>query len=167
MIFSLYSHVVLKLGDERYEFSRDSLMFSEVVALENASGYSFGEWQSDLGRHSLRAVGALLHVLRQRAGVASDFETMNFAAHDLDVVPLHDDGTEFTADEVAEDITRRLEEAKDPPTSAASPAAPAGSSEATGSTSRTSPSGSASAPGSGAISPRGRSSGSRQRPTKN
>lgn len=114
MIFNLYPRVRVKLADESYDFDRSSLMFTEVVEIENATGLSFAEWQSELGRHSIRAVGGLLHVLRKREGVASDFETMNFSAFDLECVPLHDDGTEFTVAEVAADIERRAKEARDP-----------------------------------------------------
>lgn len=145
MIFSLYPRVAVKLGDERYEFDRSSLMFTEVVEIENVTGLSFGEWQFELGRYSIRAVAGLLHVLRKRAGVPSDFETMNFAADDLDVTPLHDDGTEFTAAEVAGDIQRRGQEAQDP-TAAANGHGPQA---ATASTSRSSPANTESGPGSG------------------
>lgn len=119
MIFNLYRHVRVKLGDESYDFERSSLMFQEVVALEDATGYSFGEWQSELGRYSIRAVAGLLHILRKRAGVPSDFETLNFSADDLECVPLHEDGTEFTQAEVVEDIERRAREAREGPTGAA------------------------------------------------
>ena len=78
MIFSLYPRVVIKAGGERYEFDRTTLMFTEVVQIEKATGMSFGEWQTDLGRYSLAAVGALIHMLRRREGLPSDFETMSF-----------------------------------------------------------------------------------------
>jgi hypothetical protein len=112
VIFNLYPRVAVKVGEERYVFDRDELMFTEVVEIEKATGLSFGEWQQELSRYSIMALGGLLHMLRKRAGVPSDFETMNFAAYDIDVVPLHDDGSEFTAEDVAADISRRLEEAK-------------------------------------------------------
>ncbi len=155
MIFSLYRHVRVKLGDEAYDFERSSLMFTEVVAIEDATGLSFGEWQSELGRYSIRAVAGLLHVLRKRAGVPSDFETLNFSADDLECVPLHEDGTEFTMAEVTEDIGRRQREAREGPTSAAEPAATAEGQPpgTTANTSSPSPNGSESAPGSGTSSP--------------
>ena len=157
MIFNLYPVVRVKLGGESYDFDRESLMFTEVVEVEDATGLSFGEWQAELGRYSIRAVAGLLHILRKRAGVPSDFQTLNFAAADLDVVPLHDDGTEFTAAEVAADITRRVEEAKNPPTGAGK------NPEGTASTSLTSPPISASVPGNGSTS-RGVTSGSSSGP---
>ena len=156
MIFNLYSHVRVKLGDEAYDFDRSSLMFTEVVDIENATGLAFGEWQAELGRYSIRAVAGLLHVLRKRAGVPSDFETMDFEVGQLDVIPLHDDGTEFTAQEVADDIARRLKEAQNPgPPVAAVPAA-GGEDLAPGTTALTSPgslSGTESVPGNGSTSP--------------
>jgi hypothetical protein len=123
VIFNLYPRVVIKVGEERYEFDRSSLMFKEVVQIEQASGLSFGEWQTELGRYSLNAVGALIHMLRKRAGEPSDFQSMDFPVDGFDVVPLHDDGSEFTAEEVAADITRRLAEAEDPVPTIAAPAA--------------------------------------------
>lgn len=114
MIFGLYPRVVLKLGDESYIFDRSSLMFTEVVEIEDATGLAFDEWRWQLERGSLRAKAALLHILRKRAGVTSDYQTLEFSAYDLDVAPLHDDGTEFTAAEVAQDIARRAREAQDP-----------------------------------------------------
>jgi len=152
VIFNLYKRVAVKLGEERYVFDRDELMFTEVVEIEKATGLSFGEWQQELARYSIMALGGLLHMLRKRAGVPSDFETMNFNAYDIDVVPLHDDGTEFTPEDVAADITRRLEEAKNPvPTIAAGAAASAAGQEpeTTPSMSLTSLSGSGSAHGNG------------------
>jgi hypothetical protein len=116
MIFAAYPRVVVKLGDERYEFDRASLMFPEVVEIETVSGLSYGEWVTGLSRYSIRSVAALVHVLRRRAGVASNFAAINFAVDDLDVVPLHEDGTEFTAAEVSDDIAKRL--APEDPTSA-------------------------------------------------
>lgn len=168
MIFNLYPKVVIKAGDERRVFDRDSLMFTEVVEIEKATGLSFGEWQTELGRYSITAVAALLHVLRKRDGEPSDFETMNFAAYGLDVVPLHDDGREFTAEEVAEDLKRRAEEAANlVPTTAGDPVI-SGEGPAPGTTagtSLTSPNGSASAPGNGNTSPTRTSPSSRHAST--
>jgi len=149
LIFSLYDHVRVKLGDEAYDYNRSSLMFTEVVEIEDATGLSFGEWQSELGRYSIRAIAGLLHVLRKRAGVPSDFRSLNFSADDLECIPLHEDGTEFTTAEVAEDVNRRIEEAREGrPTSAGEPAD-------TANTSLPSPSSSTSDPGNGKTS-RGR-----------
>jgi hypothetical protein len=156
VIFSFYRRLAVKLGEERYEFDRSSLMFTEVVEIENATGLAYGEWQAELGRYSIRAIAGLLHVLRQRAGVPSDFETLNFAADDLDVVPLKDDGTEMTAGEVAEDIARRIGEARKPGPTGAAVSAASGENQqpvTTVSTSPSSPATTESAPGNGSISP--------------
>lgn len=157
MIFSLYPRVVVKVGDERWEYDRKTLMFTDMAEIERASGMSLGEWQSQLGRYSILAIAALVHALRKKAGLPSDFETMDFAIDDLDVTPLHEDGTEYTADEVAEDIGRRVKEAQDGvPTVAAESAAgqqtPAP--ETTPDTSPSSPKSSASGRGSGNTSRR-------------
>lgn len=169
MIFNLYPRVVVKLGEERYEFDRSSLMFAEVVEIENVSGYSYGEWQSELGRYSIRAVAALVHVLRHRAGVPSDFKAMSFAAADLDVVPLAADGHEMSAAEVADDVARRAEEAREaanPPTATAAPvAADSSSPDGTNGTRLSSPGSITSGPGNGNGSPGGTSRSSKRTPT--
>jgi len=166
LIFNLYPRVVIRAGDESYEFDRSTLMYQEVVQIEEASGLSFGEWQTELGRYSLKAVGALIHILRIRAGVPSDFAKMDFPVDGFDVIPLHDDGSEYTREELtpeklAADIAKQMEPV---PTGAAAPAAnppPV----TTASTSPTSPNGSGSGPGNGTAS-RGRSSkGSKRQPT--
>jgi hypothetical protein len=166
LIFNLYSKVIIKAGDESYEFDRSSLMYQEVVQIEEASGLSFGEWQTELGRYSLKAVGALIHILRIRAGVPSDFAKMDFPVDGFDVIPLHGDGSEFTAEEVAADITRRLAEAQEPvPTGAADPAAnppPV----TTASTSRTSVSATTSALSNGTSSRGATSRSSKRQPTR-
>jgi hypothetical protein len=156
LIFNLYNPVAVKIGSERYVFDRKTLMFTEVVTIERASGLSFAEWEYELGRGSLMAAAALLHALRKRENVPSDYETMNFAAFDLEVVPLHPDGSEFTAEEVAADVQRRLRErdgnGKPDPTAAAGDSA-AGHQDpeqaSTASTSPSSPKSSESGPGSG------------------
>jgi hypothetical protein len=167
VIFNLYPRVVIKAGDERYEFDRSTLMFREVVEIEKASGWSFGEWQTELGRYSLQAIGALVHVLRKRAGEPSDFAEMNFPVDGFDVVPLHDDGSEFTAEEVAADITKRVAEAENPVPTIAAPAAGQGTPEpgTTPTISRTLPSATTSGPGNSNGSRGGSSRSSRKAPT--
>jgi hypothetical protein len=149
VIFSLYSRVKVKLGDEEHIFDASRLMYSEVAEIEKVTGLSFGEWQQELGRFSITAVGALLHVLRKRADMPSDFATMQFNAADLVVTPLHEDGTEFTAAEVSADVLKRVEDAKSPPTSATGgTVAPGNGQQATTITSLSSPGFTESGPGS-------------------
>src|SRR5260221_6525111 len=87
-------------------------MYSEVVEIQRVTEMSYGEWERELGRFSITAVGALLHVLRKRPDLPSDFATMQFNMADLAVTPLHDDGTEFTAGEVTADVLKRVDEAR-------------------------------------------------------
>ena len=153
MIFNLYSRVRLKLGDEEHVFDRARLMYSEVSEIEKVTGLSYAEWERELGRFSITAVGALLHVLRRRAEIPSDYATMQFNAADLSVTPLHEDGREFTADEVTADVLKRVEDAKAPPTSATAAAvAPENGQQATTITSLSLPAGTESAPGNGSTS---------------
>jgi hypothetical protein len=112
VIFSLFSRVAVKLGDETHIFDRARLMYSEVAEIEKVTGLSYGEWERELARYSITAVAALLHILRKRDGKASDFASMQFNAADLDVVPLKDDDTEMTPADIAADLARRQAEAE-------------------------------------------------------
>lgn len=171
MIFNLYDRVLVKLGDERHEFDRRKLMYTEAAEIEKVTGLSYAEWSAQLGKASITAIAALLHVLRQRDGQPSDYKQMQFAAADLEVVPLHDDGSEFTAQEVVEDLARRVKDAAEKnsldPTSAAGDApAAAQSAGATTGTSPSSPNGSASGPGNGSTSPGMTSASARRTSTR-
>jgi len=149
--------VAIKLGGERHVFDRARLMFTEVQEIEKATGLSYAEWEQQLGRFSITAVAALLHILRIRDGQPSDFKTLQFAAADLEVTPLHDDDTEYTAEEAAAEVMKRIADANGGgngagPTRAAD--APGSLSGEAGSTkprptSPSSPNGSTSGPGNG------------------
>lgn len=169
MIFNLWPRVVVKLGDERHIFDRSKLMFTDVQEIERVTKQSFGEWQSELSRYSITAVAALIHVLRKRDGMPSDFSSMQFAADDLDVIPLHDDDTEFTPEECTAELTKRMEEASagpGPTLAAGEPAAaPVVSLPTPESTSHSSPNGSASARGNGKSSPTRTSSAAKRTST--
>jgi hypothetical protein len=156
LIFNLFPRLVVKLGeDEKHVYDRGRLMFTEVAEIEKVTGQSYMEWERDLGRYSITAIAALLHVLRKRADMASDFGTMQFNAAELDCVPLHENDSEYTAQEIADHITGRLAGAAPDPTSATAAAVEhlAGQPTPATSTPGSSPSGSASAPGSGTSSP--------------
>jgi hypothetical protein len=128
LIFNLYSRLLVKVGDgERHVFDRGRLMYTEVAEIEKVTGLAYPEWLDQLAAYKITAVAGLLHILRKRDGQPSDFGSMQFNVADLDVIPLHDDGTEFTPAEVVEDVQRRVAEAQQPedagPTLAAGDAA--------------------------------------------
>jgi hypothetical protein len=152
VIFSLYSRVKLKLGDEEHLFDHGRLMYSEVAEIEKVTGLSYGEWERELGRFSIAAVAALLHVLRKRDNQPSDFATLQFNVADLNVVPLHADDSEFTAEEVAADVLKRVDDAKGngavPTSATAATVAPESGQQATTITSLSSPGDTESARGS-------------------
>jgi hypothetical protein len=172
VIFTLYPRVVVKLAGESHVFDRARLMYTEVAEIERVTGLSYPEWLDQLGEYRITAVAALLHVLRKREG-PSDYGSLQFNVADLDVVPLHDDGREFTAQEVAADLKRRVEEAqKDDgagPTRAAGAAAvaPEAPSPGTNGISLSSPRPSTSAPGNGNGSPGRTSASARRTSTRN
>jgi hypothetical protein len=159
LIFNLYPRVVVKVGgSESHVFDRSRLMFTEVAEIEKVTGLGYLEWLDDLSKYKITAVAALLHILRKREGQPSDFGSLQFNVADLDVVPLHEDGREFTPQEVTEDLQKRVEEAQrekeQGPTSAtAAPVAPAKTPAVTIGTSPSSPNGSTSGPSSGTGSP--------------
>jgi hypothetical protein len=172
VIFTLYPRVAVKLAGESHVFDRARLMYTEVAEIERVTGLAYPEWLDQLGEYRITAVAALLHVLRKREG-PSDYGSLQFNVADLDVIPLHDDGREFTAQEVADDLKRRVEEAKKDadagPTRAAGAAAvvpEASSTPGTSGISLSSPPILESAPGNGNGS-RGRTSaGARRTSTK-
>lgn len=170
MIFSLWPRVAVKLGDERHVFDRATLMFTEVQEIERVTELSYAEWQQQLGRYSITAIAALLHVLRKRAGIPSDFKALQFAAADLEVVPLHDDDSEYTPEEATAELERRIAEANaggngaGPTLAAGAPGTPSGGAGSTPRrlTSPRSPASSGSARGNGNGSHTGTGSSSRR-----
>jgi hypothetical protein len=157
MIFALFPRVAVKLGPgERHIFDRATLMFTEVQEIEKVTGLSFAEWQDGLNRGSITSVAALIHILRRRAGTPSDYKSMQFAADDLDYVPVHPDDREYTRAELAAEISRLLDIANNgvgpTPAAAGLAAAPEETAPTTASTNPSSPNGSTSAPGNGSSS---------------
>jgi len=173
VIFNIWPRVVIKLGDERHVFDRSQLMFRDVQEIERVTEMSYAEWQQQLSRYSITAVAALIHVLRKRDGMPSDFRTMDFAADQLDVVPLHDDDSEYTTEEAAAEVTRRIAEASGggngagPTLAADAPELPSGEAGSTPRrlTSRSSPASTGSGRGNGNGSRTGTGSSSRRTPT--
>jgi hypothetical protein len=172
LIYQFFSRVAVKLGDESRTWDRKTFSYADAVRVEEATGMSYPEWEWRLERQSVTAVAALLHVLRLRDGVPSDFKAMAFNMSDLVSVPLHDDDSEYTADEVAEEIIRQTREAQaaaDPgPTRAAAGPEPLPEGEGPASprpTSPSSPASTTSARGSSASSRTRTSSSSRKTPT--
>lgn len=154
MIFRMFTRVVVVLGDERRVYDRKAFSFADAVRIEEATGMAYPEWEFQLFRSSVTAVAALLHVLRLRDGVPSDFKGMSFNVADLDYIPLHDDDSEYTAQEIGEEIAARIREANEgagPTPAAAGPEAPSGElpSQEPRPTSPSSPAGTASGRGSG------------------
>lgn len=171
MIFSWFTRVVVKVGeDEKHIFDQNRIMLTEVTEIEKVSGLSYMEWKLELNRFAMSAVAPLIHVLRKRANMPSDFATMQLNVADLDVLGLKEDGTEMTPAEMLADIERRKTEAEAAanPTPAAGVAAESAvppPSPAMNGTSRSSPNGTASSPGTGTSSRGKTSAGSKLTPT--
>lgn len=165
MIFAFYSRVVVEIGDkESHIFDHSRLMFTEVAEIERCTNLSYMEWERELQRYSITAVAALVHILRRRADMPSDWAAMQFNVREVKVWPVHGDDSKFTQAEIDEDIKRRVEAAAGPdPTQLAADGAASEppSPRTTSGTSPSSPSGSASAPGNGTSSPGRTSSAAR------
>ncbi len=119
----MFTRVAVKLGDESHVYDRKTFSFADAQRVEEATGLAYPEWEWQLGRGSVTAVAALLHVLRLRDGMPSDFKLMSFSMQDLDSVPLHDDDSEYTAEEVGDEVARRVREAQAPADPGPTPAA--------------------------------------------
>lgn len=171
MIFSWFSRVAVKVGDsETHIFDQERIMLPEVMEIEKISGLSYMEWKIELNRFSMSAVAPLLHILRKRAGMPSEFATMQLNVADVDVRAVRDDGTEMTPGEMLADIERRkaAAEAEPDPTSSAGDApasAPPPLIPDTSGTSLSSPNGTASGRGNGRSSRGGTSARSKLTPT--
>lgn len=156
MIFRYFERFLIKVSaDEQHVFDMTNLMFSEVQEIEKVSGLSYGEWQRELRRYSAAGLGPLIHVLRKRAGQSSDYLTMQFNMAKMDCVPIREDGTEMTEQDIGDELQRRIDaaEAADPTLAAGDAASESPDQATTSSTSPSSPSGSESAPGNGTSSP--------------
>jgi hypothetical protein len=171
MIFNLYQRLAIKVGDdERHIFDQKRLMFTEVAEIEKISGLSYAEWATELGRYSAAGIGPLVHILRKREGQSSDYATLQFNMAEFSAVPLKDDDSEFTPEEVAADLVKRMEKVNGdagPILAAAAAVAPESGPGLTlaPSTKDSSPRSSTSVPGNGASSPTPTSSRARRTAT--
>ena len=176
LILGLYPRVSISLKaedgtQEAHVFDRSRLMYSEVAEIQKVTGLSYGDWEQQLAQFGITAVAALLHVLRKRDGMPSEFATMQFNAASVAVAGLKEDGTEYTQEEAAAELVKRVKEragedaaaagngAGPTPSAAATVAPETGSIPDTTSTSLPSPANSASGRGNGKSS-HGRTSAS-------
>lgn len=108
-VFRQYERVAVKVGDdESHIYDSKRLMYTEVAEIERVTGLSYAEWQQDLARFSITAVAALLHILRLRAKMPSDFGSLQLNVADLAVIPLGPDDREMTDLEVRDDLAARV-----------------------------------------------------------
>lgn len=73
------------LADETWEFSEDTADSSELVDLENATGWTTGEWQDAVNRGSMRGLVALVWMLRRRNQPSLALNDVRFRVGDLKV----------------------------------------------------------------------------------
>lgn len=77
----------LKIDGTVYDFDQDRLMLSEAMAVQVATGMKVPQWQKALGEMDAYALGALVWLLRRRAGETDlRFEDVDFNLADLEDV---------------------------------------------------------------------------------
>jgi hypothetical protein len=93
---------VAKIGinGEFHEFDRDHKPMAEMLALEEATGMSYGEWEAGLDRGSARSLAALAWLVWKRAG-----REVKFADIVSGTVELNLGSLTIEADEVPPDPT--------------------------------------------------------------
>jgi hypothetical protein len=75
----------VSLAGDRWEFSEDTADSSELVDLENATGWTTGEWQDAVNRGSMRGLVALVWLLRRRTEPDLPLNDVKFRVADLKV----------------------------------------------------------------------------------
>jgi hypothetical protein len=76
----------ISVGDESYEFDGEKFLNVELMAIEDATGYTAAEFQGRLERGSMTALTALFWILRKRhKDPTAKFHDVTFSTGELDV----------------------------------------------------------------------------------
>jgi hypothetical protein len=76
------------INGEFHEFDRNHKPMAEMLALEEATGLSYGEWEAGLDRGSARSLAALAWLVWRRAGREVKFEDITSGAVELNLGSL-------------------------------------------------------------------------------
>jgi hypothetical protein len=76
------------INGEFHEFDRNRKMVAEMIALEEATGLSYGEWEAGLDKGSARAYAALAWLVWKRAGRDVKFADIISGAVELNLGTL-------------------------------------------------------------------------------
>jgi len=68
----------VKIEGVEYDFDPSKLMFQESLALQRETGLTMQAWLDDLGKGDVLATGAMVWLIRRRAGDETPFATFDF-----------------------------------------------------------------------------------------
>jgi hypothetical protein len=97
----MQARVRFVLDGQTYDFT-GSLMLPEAIAIEDATGWTQGEWEQQFQRGSARAVAAMVWILMRRkdAPGTPPFPEFTYDTGALEVIPLHEDGTPYDTEAI-------------------------------------------------------------------
>src|SRR5215472_10559711 len=73
------------INGEFYEFDRNHKPMAEMLAMEEATGLAYGEWEAGLDKGSARALAALAWLVWKRAGREVPFADIVSGAAELNL----------------------------------------------------------------------------------
>ena len=114
----------VSINGEHFEFDPQRKPMTEMLALEDATGIAYGQWESGLQQGSAKALAALAWLLWHRAGRAVKWADIESGAVELNLADI-----EFHRDEEPPDPTVPP---ATPPASATTKAATSGRSAKSG-----------------------------------
>jgi len=128
----------VNINGEVFDFDFAHKPMSEALALENASGMRYADWETELGAGSAKAMCGLVWLIWRRSGRDVELKDILAGEVEVDLVPLLDS---------LQAIAKEAQEAEDPTGGDQVPSAPARTPTTGTSTSPSSPSRSGSARG--------------------
>ena|SRR5262252_1058814 len=86
----------VSINGEFFEFDPNRKLMAEMLALEDATGIPYAQWESGLQQGTAKALGALAWLLWHRAGRGVSFEDIKSGKAELNLADMRfeDDGPE-------------------------------------------------------------------------
>lgn len=76
----------VSIDGQVYEYDSTRLLYSEARFVQEKTGLRVQQWQEGLGEMDALAVGALVYILKQRAGENPDWDALDFNMASLEFV---------------------------------------------------------------------------------
>ena len=95
----------ININGETFDFDPDHRPMSEALALEQAAGMRYAEWETELAAGSMKAMAALVWLIWRRDGRDIDLKDILSGAVDVDLMPLLDSLQALGEERAAEDPT--------------------------------------------------------------